>query len=104
MDNTRLYQVVVKHNIVCAIRRVDKSGAVEVPQTKLEVSTQLARNNQQNGCIDGEYYFEDAALAKSFAILSLDFVKRLIEKTLEKIEARSFSGEFDWTDPQQPRE
>lgn len=104
MDNRPLYKVMVKHNIVCAIQRVEGAGPVAVPQTKLEVSTQLARNNRERGCIDGEYYFEDARLAKNFAILCLDFAKRLIEKTLEKIEERSYVGEFDWSHPREPHD
>lgn len=101
MVDKPLYQVVVKHNIVCAIHRIVNAGSIEIPQSKLEVSTQLAKNNQENGCIDGEYYFEDANLAKNFAILSLDFAKRMIEKTIENIEDRSFTGEFDWSNPHQ---
>lgn len=99
MAHRPLYKVVIKHNIVCAIERIDGAPALEVPQSKLEVSAQLATNNQLNGCIDGDYYFEDAKLAKNFAILSLDFVKRLTERTLQKIEDRAFSGEFDWRNP-----
>ncbi|MFQ5935576.1 MAG: hypothetical protein ACE5LB_04120 [Acidiferrobacterales bacterium] len=104
MARKPLYKVVVRHNIVCAIQRLEDADRVDVPQTKLEVSTQLAKNNQENGCIDGDYYFEDANLAKNFAILSLDFAKRLIEKTLAQIEDRSFTGEFDWRNPHQPRD
>lgn len=98
MSGKPLYHVLVKHNIVCAIERIEDGDDSKVPQTKLEVSTQLAKNNLENGCIDGDYYFDDANLAKNFALLSLDFVKRLIDKTVEKIEDRSFNGEFDWSD------
>jgi hypothetical protein len=96
-----LYKVIIKHNIVCAIQRIDEPSGADVPQSKLEVSAQLATNNQINGCIDGDYYFEDARLAKNFAVLALDFVKRLTEKTLEKIEGRDFGGELDWRNPHQ---
>ena len=96
-----LYKVVIKHNIVCAIQRIDDPSPGDVPQSKLEVSAQLATNNQINGCIDGDYYFQDATLAKNFAVLALDFVKRLTEKTLEQIENRHFGGEFDWRNPHQ---
>ncbi len=104
LTSKALYRVTVRHNIVCAIRRVDNAGGADVSRTKLEASTQLAKNNQENGCIDGDYYFEDAGLAKSFAILSLDFVKRLLEKTLDEIQNRAFSGEFDWGNPRLPRD
>lgn len=95
MTDKPLYKVVIKHNIVCAIKRIDGPSVVDVPQSKLEVSAQLATNNQVNGCIDGDYYFENAKLARNFAVLALDFVKRLAEKTLHEIEDRNFSGEFD---------
>ncbi len=104
MADECLYRVVVRHNVVCAITRVDSAHGANVTRTKLEVSTQLARNNQENGCIDGDYLFDDANMAKSFAILSLDYVKRLIDKTIEKIEDRSFTGEFDWSNAHLPRE
>ncbi len=73
-----------------------ESGGIEVPETKLGVRTQLARNHQANGCLDGDYYFDDVDTARYFAILSLDFIKKLIEMTIETLEADKLDSDADW--------
>ena len=96
MAEANVYRVAVRHNVVVSVTRVAEAAEVQVPETKLEVSTQLARNHRLNGCIDGDYYFDDPDVAKYFAVLSLDFVKRLIEQTIEDLEGRTFAPEVDW--------
>ncbi len=96
MTERKFYRVTVRHNVVFGIQRVAESGGIEVPETKLEVGTQLARNHQANGCIDGDYYFDDVDTARYFAILSLDFIKKLIERTIETLEADKLDSDADW--------
>ena len=96
MTERKIYRVTVRHNVVFGIQRLAESGGIEVPETKLEVGTQLARNHQANGCIDGDYYFDDVDTARYFAILSLDSVKKLIEKTIETLEADKLGPDADW--------
>lgn len=79
------YIVVVEHNIVQAIERSDVPPDRPVPNTPLEVSTELANNSRLNGCIDGCYYFEDTQRARTFASLCLEFTKALVEKRLAEI-------------------
>ena len=79
------YVVVVAHNVVCLIERIE--AAEPVPATPLEVSSQLAANYRRAGCIDGRYLFDDAKRAKAFASLCLGFTKALIDKRLAAIEA-----------------
>ena len=69
-----------------AVEKVESADGVDVPESNLEVTEQLARNNQNNGCLDGEYYFDDGERAKSFAVLALDFVVKLAEKRTKEVE------------------
>lgn len=77
--------VVVAHNVVEAIERTETPPGDPVPSTPLEVSTQLARNHQANGCIDGRYYFVDTMHARTFATLCLEFTRALVERRLADI-------------------
>ena len=43
MTERKIYRVTVRHNVVFGIQRPAESGGIEVPETKLEVGTQLAR-------------------------------------------------------------
>ena len=85
-----VFEVVVHHNAVQAIRRVPRTPDMHVPASNLEVTSDLARNHQRHGCIDGCYRFGDPERARSFAVLALDFVKRM----LEQIEALDTGAEF----------
>lgn len=80
------YVVVVRHNVVCAIERAQPEPGVRIPATPLEVSTQLAANFRDLGCIDGRYHFDDPQRARIFASLCLEFTKALVEKRLEAVE------------------
>jgi len=82
-----VYVVVVEHNIVTALEQVIGDVDTPVPQTKLEVGTQLAENNRVNGCIDGRYYFDNPQRARIFAVLCLEFVRALVDKRMEVVKA-----------------
>ena len=89
-----VFEVVVRYNTVQAIRRVPRALDMHVPESNLEVTSELARNHQRHGCIDGCYLFGDPERARSFAVLALDFVKRMLEKRIEQIEALDTGAEF----------
>ena len=88
-------EVVVRHNAVLAIRRVPRAPDMHVPASNLEVTSDLARNHQRHGCIDGCYRFDEPERARSFAVLALDFVKRMLEQRIEQIEALDTGAEFE---------
>ena len=96
MSEEPIYRVTVKHNLVCAVERVAAAAHIDVPDSKLEVSTQLARNHQENGCLDGQYYFSDPEQARTFSVLCLDFVAKLIERATESLQDRDFGRDPDW--------
>ena len=89
------YVVVVRHNLVTAVRKRVEAAAVVVPETKLEVGTQLADNYRNRGCIDGDYFFHNAQRAHIFATLCLEFTKALAEKRLEAVKALTSEAEYD---------
>lgn len=88
------FVVVVEHNLVTALERVAEGIPVEIPQSKLEVGTQLADNNRANGCIDGRYYFDNAQRARIFATLCLEFTKALVEKRLGEVSVLAAGVEY----------
>lgn len=90
-----VYVVVVAHNVVTALKRVSESADISVPQTKLEVGTRLAENYRVAGCIDGEYFFDNAQRARIFATLCLEFARALIDKRLEVVKALATGAEYD---------
>jgi len=96
MNDDAVLRVTVRHNLVCAVERVPADDNVVIPESKLAVSTQLARNHQENGCLDGEYYFSDPEQAKTFAVLCLDFAKKLTERAIDELEKRDFRRDADW--------
>ena len=89
-----VFEVVVRHNAVQAIRAVPRGPGMHVPVSNLEVTSELARNHRRHGCIDGCYRFDEPERARSFAVLALDFVKRMLEKRIEQIEALDTGAEF----------
>jgi hypothetical protein len=90
-----IYVVVVKHNMVTALERAAESVNVSVPQTKLEIGTRLAENYRVNGCIDGEYRFDNAQRAKIFATLCLEFTRALVDKRLDVVKALAVGAEYN---------
>ena len=93
-DGDTVFEVVVRHNAVQAIRRVPRAPDMHVPESNLEVTSELARNHQCHGCIDGCYRFDEPERARSFAVLALDFVKRMLETRIEQIEALDTGADF----------
>ena len=94
-DADTVFEVVVRHNAVQAIRRVPRTRGMHVPGSNLEVTSELARNHQRHGCIDGCYRFDEPERARSFAVLALDFVRRLLEERIERIESLDTGAQFE---------
>ena len=94
-DRDTVFEVVVRHNAVQAIRSVPRAPDMHVPGSNLEVTSEFARNHQRHGCVDGCYRFDEPERARSFAVLALDFVKRMLEKRIEEIEALDTGAEFE---------
>jgi hypothetical protein len=92
---TDTYVVVVKHNIVSALERVAENANTSVPQAKLEIGTRLAKNYRLNGCIDGEYHFDNAQRAKIFATLCLEFTRALVDKRIDIVKALAVGAEYN---------
>ena len=96
-DDT-IFEVIVRHNAVQAIRQAPRAPGMHIPGSNLEVTSELARNHQLHGCIDGCYRFDEPERARSFAVLALDFVKRILEKRIEQIESLDTGAEFEAPD------
>ena len=94
-DGDTVFEVIARHNTVQEIRRVSRTPDMHVPASNLEVTSDLARNHQRHGCIDGCYRFDEFERARSFAVLALDFVKRLLEKRIEQIESLDTGAELE---------
>ena len=88
-----IYAVVVRHNVVTALEQAAGVDA-PVPQTKLEIGTQLADNYRVSGCIDGRYLFDNAQRARIFAVLCLEFTRALVDKRLQTINALEAGAEY----------
>jgi hypothetical protein len=90
-----VYVVTVEHNLVSAIARVPEGSVGAVPETTLEVGTELAANYRRDGCLDGRYLFRSAQRARIFATLCLEFTQALIERRLTVVKALRADEEFD---------
>ena len=92
-NSSEAYRVTIWQNLVIRIAKVaDGSPGTD----NLSAGTRLAMNHQSNGCIDGEYDFSSIHIAKDFALLSLDFVKRLASRSLEDLQTHNFYAEPTW--------
>lgn len=89
-----VFVVIVEHNLVTAIARASGGGAGAVPETTLEVGTELAANYRRNGCLDGQYLFRNAQRARIFATLCLEFTQALTERRLAVVKALRSDEEF----------
>lgn len=78
------FTVVVEHNVVQAIESSDQPAG-PVAATPLEAGTELATNYRRNGCIDGRYHFDEAARARTFASLCLEFTRALVDRRLAEV-------------------
>lgn len=89
------FNVIVRHNLVEEIRRLDEPVANQVVlQTNLDAGTLLSENYQTDKCIDGEYCFDDAERAKAFASVCMNFTKQLLHSRLERIDDLNSGEEF----------
>ncbi len=89
------FNVVVRHNLVEEIRRMEHlSDNQSVLKTNLDAGTLLAENFQANQCVDGEYFFDDAERAKSFASVCMDFTMKLLQARLGQIDKLNSGEEF----------
>ena len=59
--------------------------------------------HQLHGCTDGCDRFDHPERARSFAVLALDFVNRMLEKRIEQIESIDTGAEFEAPDHAAPQ-
>ena len=88
------YVVTVEHNLVVAVERANDGPAALVPETPLEIGTQLADNYRRSGRIDGRYYFRSPQRARVFATLCLEFTRALIDRRLAIVKALRADEDF----------
>jgi len=93
------YRVVIASNTVVRVEPVRLAIDTKVAESNLEAGTQLAQRNQRFGRLDGEYLFASLHDAKDFALLSLDFVRLLLEKSIERLKAHNFYAASTWQNP-----
>ena len=95
----------VRNNLVTTIRHVaaDTAGEAQVFGDRLALSTELTRNNQKNGCFDGDYFLTDPETARHFAALCLGYMKNLCEASSEAVSNLDLATGMDWTNPHIPR-
>ena len=91
--SSEVFRVTIRQNLVIRIGKV--ADGTPGPDN-LSVGSRLAMNHKMNGCIDGEYDFSSIHTAKDFAVLSLDFVKRLASRNLEDLQSHNFYAEPTW--------
>lgn len=97
------YRVVVRHNLVFEIQSVNSTDSGKIEDDPLEVSTQLARNNQVNGRLDGEYDFETFEAARYFATLCTEFLEKLCQRSSQALEELERPKSGPWKNPFIPR-
>lgn len=98
-DGSRFFRVVVRRNLVCEIRPIDAAEARCSEDDPLAVSTQLAQNNRNNGCLDGEYDFATFEAARYFATLCADYLKSFCEKSVEAMNRLDQTEANAWFNP-----
>ncbi len=99
MTARRAYNVVVRHNLVVAVESVEVPLDTEVAEDNLSATLKLAENFRGRGSIDGDYLFAGIHKAKDFALVALDFVKKLAEKSEQGLSAHNFYDEPSWSNP-----
>lgn len=92
------YRVVVRSNLVVAIDPQSAAPDLAITATPLEVSSLLASNHQTQGCLDGVYFVPDAEMARQVAALCLDFMAKLVEKSIASLNAASLHPD-GWHNP-----
>jgi len=99
MAAKRAYKVVVCNNLIAAIESLEVAPETEVAEDNLSASLQLAQNFRRQNAIDGEYLFASIHKAKDFALVALDFVKKLTEKSEQGLAAHNFYDQPTWRNP-----
>jgi hypothetical protein len=92
------YRVVIRHNLVIGIERFVLHRDSNLADDPLAVSSQFAQNYLDHGCVDGSYEFMDSTAASHFAELSLDFIRRLAEKSSQSLTSGAVETE-GWSNP-----
>ena len=82
-----VYEVTIRGNLVQSIHATSAHDVIDVPDSPLAVTSELATNHQRTGSIDGRYRFHDPEQARTFSLLAMDFVKRLLDRRISEIEA-----------------
>lgn len=92
------YRVSVRQNLVTAIAPIARSEAhgLTADDDPLAVSSRLAQNNLENGCLDGDYDFVSFEAARQFAMLCLEYLKKLCEKSVTSVAGADGVGERAW--------
>jgi hypothetical protein len=96
--NPSCYRVVVRSNLVTSVDPLTVAPGTAIAATPLEVSSILARNYQTNGCLDGAYHVPDAEMARQVAALSLDFIDKIVERSIASLNAASLHPK-GWRNP-----
>ena len=99
MPTKRAYKVAIHYNLVAAVESVEVAPETEVAEDNLTVTLKLAENFRLNGNIDGDYLFAGINKAKDFALVALDFVKKLTEKSELGLSQHNFFAEATWSNP-----
>ena len=63
-------------------------------KTNLEAGVLLSQKFRETGCIDGDYWFDDAQRAKMFASVCMDFIMKLIRSRADAIEQLNHQDDF----------
>ena len=89
-------RVRISGNLVVSIEPAPEVPLGSVPDSRLAIGTRLAANYQRNGSLDGDYLFLESEQARSFAVIALDFTRRLAERDIERIEQWDFNRGEGW--------
>jgi len=99
MTAKRAYKVIVRNNLIAAIESLDVPPDTDLAEDNLSASLQLAENFRAQNAIDGEYLFASIHKAKDFALVALDFVQKLAEKSEQSLASHNFYEEPMWRNP-----
>ena len=89
------YRVRVRHNLVEEIRHQESlADPQNLLESNLEAGTLLSQNFRQSGSVDGDYLFNDFERAKLFASVCMDFVMKLLESRVSRIDRLNHDEEY----------
>ncbi|MBM09007.1 MAG: hypothetical protein CMF69_05440 [Magnetovibrio sp.] len=99
MNSGSAYRVLIYKNLVTSLDSVDSEKIDQIATENLEAAKEIAKNYREKSTIDGEYFFPSIHSAKDFALLALDFVKKLTEKSEINLNAHNFYAKPNWYNP-----